>query len=84
MVQGHGLYQPAMNSIPWAMIAPHEQQAMANHGQSLDMLARRGGLCPSEALAVLDGRKWEGMPREIATLELTERVVTFLMQNDQI
>lgn len=45
-------------SIPWAMIAPHEAQAQANHSQTLERLAERGGLCPSEAVAVLQGREW--------------------------
>ena len=46
-------------SIPWAMIAPHEMQAIQNHGgQTLARLAERGGLSPCEALAVLDDRAW--------------------------
>lgn len=33
---------------------------MRNHGdQSLEKLATRGGLDPSEALAVLENRRWE-------------------------
>lgn len=42
-------------SIPWAMIEPHEKQAIANHDQTLTTLAKRGGLECHEALAVLDG-----------------------------
>lgn len=41
-------------SLPWAMIAPHEAQAKTNHGQTLEQLAERGGLSPSEALMTLD------------------------------
>lgn len=41
-------------SIPWSMIEPHERQAKSFHDQSLERLAQRGGLAPSEALAVLD------------------------------
>lgn len=49
-------------SIPWDMIAPHEKQAMANHGgQSLERLAQRGGLSACEALAVLEDRIWTPM-----------------------
>lgn len=47
-----------MSNIPWAMIAPHEQQAQSNHGQSLDRLAERGGLAASEAIDILEGRRW--------------------------
>lgn len=43
-----------LTSIPWAMIAPHEAMAHKNHGgQTLAGLARRGGLDPLEAVAVL-------------------------------
>ena len=47
-----------MSEIPWAMIAPHEAQATRNHGQTLNRLAERGGLCSSEALQILDGKPW--------------------------
>jgi hypothetical protein len=44
-------------SIPWWVIAPHEAQARINHGgQTLERLADRGGLSPTEALAVLEDR----------------------------
>lgn len=39
--------------IPYDVIAPHEQQALNNHGQTLETLAKRGGLGWSEAYAVL-------------------------------
>jgi len=46
-------------SIPWAFLAPHEKQARSNHGgQSLSELAGRGGLGVSEALAIIEGRRW--------------------------
>lgn len=41
-------------SIPWGLIAPHEKRARSNHGQSFEMLARRGGLSVDEALAVIE------------------------------
>ena len=44
--------------IPWRIIAPHEKQAIRNHDQTLEELARRCGLDPSEAIAVLRGRSW--------------------------
>lgn len=44
-----------LKSIPWAMIAPHDAAAQRNHGgQNLIRLAQRGGLCPLEAVAVLE------------------------------
>jgi hypothetical protein len=45
-------------SIPWDVIAPHGRQAYDNHEQTLEELARRGGLDPSEAVAVLTDRRW--------------------------
>lgn len=45
--------------IPWTMLAPHENQAEQNHAQSLETLARRGGLDASEAVAVLLDQDWD-------------------------
>jgi len=65
-VQGHTpgrAVMPIMGStllseIPFAMLVPHEKQALRNHGQSLNRLAERGGLAHSEAIDILEGRKW--------------------------
>lgn len=47
--------------IPWELIAPHEAQAVKNHGgQTLQRLAERGGLSPCEALCAIRG---EGIGR---------------------
>lgn len=45
-------------SVPWAFIAPHARQARANHGQTLERLAERGGLSFCEMLAVVEDRNW--------------------------
>lgn len=47
------LHDPIVRAIPWAVIAPHEKQAQANHYQSLTRLAERGGLSVVEAVVVL-------------------------------
>lgn len=47
-----------LSEIPWAFIAPHDAQARSNHGQSLERLAQRGGLAASEALDIIEGRRW--------------------------
>ena len=44
------------------VFAPWEQQAHANHGQSLTQLQQRGGLDASEAVAILTGQPWRDMP----------------------
>lgn len=46
------------SEIPWGLIAPHEAQAKSNHGQTLDRLAERGGLSHTEAIDIIQGRKW--------------------------
>ena len=45
-------------AIPMEMLLPHEKQALSNHGQSLHRLNERGGLCPVEALGIIEGRSW--------------------------
>ena len=61
-------------TIPWKSIAPHEKQALINHGQSLEKLASRGGLSWCEALAVLQDSKFITMPEE----EAKEKVLALL------
>lgn len=39
-------------SVPWELVSGHEAQAVTNHGQSLETLARRGGLHPVELYLV--------------------------------
>lgn len=47
------------SSVPWVVVAPHEAQAMANHGgQSLARLAQRGGLSLLELYYVLRDEPW--------------------------
>ena len=50
-------------SVPLWMVEPHEPQAIRNHGgQTLAVLASRGGLSPCELCAVLEDRPWAKMP----------------------
>lgn len=67
-----------VGTIPWAMIAPHERQAQANHSQTLDRLRERGGLSPCEALAILENRPWKKMDMRHAAAEVRRRRETFL------
>ena len=59
-------------SIPWMVIAPHEGQASCNHGQDLETLNRRGGLCWSEMIAVLEDRRYIKMDESIARKKVEE------------
>jgi len=60
--------------VPWAMLAEHEPQALSKHGQTLERLASRGGLGPDEAMAILDGRRWQRMDEDEAREKLKARV----------
>jgi hypothetical protein len=51
-------------SVPWSLVAPHEGQARNNHDQSLDRLAERGGLSPSELWCVVLGKHWRERPAD--------------------
>lgn len=42
-----------LQNMPMAML--NEKQAKRNHGQTLTRLAERGGICPAEAIAIMDG-----------------------------
>jgi len=42
--------------IPFAMLLEHEAQAKKNHDQTLQYLAKRGGLSSEEANAILEDR----------------------------
>lgn len=66
--------------VPWVLLAPHEPQAMRNHGQSLDELNRRGGMDPSEILAVIGDRRWQRMDASEAGRELARLVADTIAQ----
>lgn len=59
-------------SIPWMIISPHEEQAIYNHRQDLETLNKRGGLCWSEMIAVLEDRRYIKMDESIARKKVEE------------
>lgn len=68
-------------TIPWSFIQYHEDQALKNHGQTLHRLAERGGLCWSEALAVLTDRVYwhvEKMKEEECAIEVAKLCEYFI------
>jgi hypothetical protein len=50
-------YPNCPRSVPWELLAPHEKQAQRNHDQSLETLASRCGLSPTEMVAILEDRR---------------------------
>lgn len=47
-----------IKSIPMDLLKPFEPQAVRNHSQSLQRLAERGGMCPTEILGIIRGLRW--------------------------
>jgi hypothetical protein len=49
--------------LPASVVIPMDRQdwARRNHSQSLERLAERGGLSPTEAIAIMLGRPWQAM-----------------------
>ena len=47
-----------LSEVPFAMLVPHSDQAMSNHGQTLERLAQRGGLGASECIDIIEGHRW--------------------------
>ncbi len=47
-----------IKSVPWRLVEPHRDQAMRNHGQTLERLAERGGLGWAELFCIMQGWTW--------------------------
>lgn len=56
--------------IPRGLLMVHEGQAWKNHAQSLNQLARRGGLSWAEALAIMEGKEWRDAEHDENTAEI--------------
>lgn len=68
-------------SIPWGLIAPHEEQALKNHGQTLERLAQRHGLSFCEAVAIIEDRPWRRMDN--AWIKLAYYVVKYNAEKEK-
>lgn len=42
-----------LRAVPWNVVQDHEARAMSNHSQTLDRLAQRGGMSPTEMLKII-------------------------------
>lgn len=62
--------------VPWSLVYPHRAQAEINHYQDLTTLHLRGGLAPSELIAVLEDRRWHKMPQEEAIAKIEALLTT--------
>lgn len=70
-------------SVPWQMLAPHELQAKANHGQTLQRLAERGGLSWAEMLCVLEGCSW-GERRALTDEQAKPKVLAIVTEYEKL
>ena len=71
-----------LENMPMAMLS--EKQAMKNHGQTLERLAERGGICPSEAISIMDGLHWGAVKVcDENDLLLSRRVARFKEQANE-
>lgn len=72
-VHRDGRHPTSPKSVPWAFLAPHEEQAKRNHDQSLQRLAERGGLGEAEMVAVVEGKRWWEV-RHLSDAEVATRL----------
>ncbi len=49
-------------SVPWRMVEPYARQAYENHGQTLERLAERGGLDPTELWCAVHSKRLRDAP----------------------
>ncbi len=63
-------FKPPFTDVPWELIQAHRGQCFRNHSQSPETLARRGGLDPSEMLAVIHDERF--YPSRYTTMTLDE------------
>lgn len=59
-----------MVSFPYEEVAKHEKQMLINHEQSVEQVAKRGGLTAAELLAVLEDRKYHAISEANANSQL--------------
>ena len=69
--------------VAWEFVLPHNEQACLNHKQTLQRLAERGGLAPSELVAVLEDRKWKDMTMRDAVDALKTKQLVSLFKGPE-
>ena len=70
-------------SVPWAMMEAVESNCKRNHSQSVDLLARRGGMSYKEILWAVMGCKWSEV-RGMTTEEAAKAVMQLVARYKQI
>lgn len=62
IIARHGEGDGFPNTI--AIPTDRDDQAVINHSQSLQRLKQRGGLAPSEAVAIMRRQRWQKLDRD--------------------
>lgn len=68
-------------TIDFQLVADHGKQANANHYQSVERLAARGGLSWAELHAVLHNRAWQKMDENTAIAECRKLEATYVTRD---
>lgn len=75
-----GSFAEFLGNVPWDFVRRGEQQALANHNQTLERLAERGGLHPIEMEAAIRGKSLKevrGRTEEEASYWLKEELTKY-------
>lgn len=81
----HSEGAPQPSWIPWELLEPHEDRAVKNHSQTLEQLAKRGGLDVCEAVAIIENKsfyeRWKstvdnGRDNTREAIEILERLMS--------
>lgn len=72
-----------IKQIPFDFIVQYKLQAKINHGQTIQRLAERGGLHSTEAIAIIESRKWVNMPEEIAEQQVKDAITKWKIETAQ-
>lgn len=63
--------------IPFGVLILHEEQALRNHGQTLERLAERGGLGWTEILAILEDRRYTDIEVGLAKSKVLQHIAAW-------
>lgn len=69
--------QGQISFIPWAVVASHEVQAVKNHGETLQTLARYGGVSCCELVAILEDRPYRKIDNNRAETRIKRLLYEF-------
>ena len=67
----------ALKSVDWSVAEQAREQALTNHGQTLEQLAARGGLDARELLAALKGERHSGKLARLALKDVEDQIGEF-------